>query len=480
MKKNLTVAVIILIVVLLSLISFIGIYKTTSGAMKNAIPDYNFGSELSGARNFKFVLSTEEETKEVYVDEQGNTHGYKEIETSLDLENAEEFDTAEDAIESNKENKTELPYNTEERVIKANPEDVLNIESYEKSKAIIAKRLENESTTEYNLRLNQDDGSLVVEIENNEDADYLYSVIASKGELLFKDSQNGELLLDNSHVKKASVVGETTSTGGVNVYLHIKFNKEGKEILERVSEKYTSIPSEVEGEDDKILYVTAELDGSTIIKTYFGEKISTGEINLPIAQNVTDEIAYESYLKSANTMASIINTGVTPNAYELEADNYILSNITKSDLRNLSIIVACLVIGISVMLVVKFKANGLMAAITAVGYIALLNLILKISGTIVTVSGLFAMVAGIAINYYIIIKLLNRLQNAKSVKEELLETIKESIFVLIPVIIALVVYTLNNLNVVTSIGQVLFWNMLLIPIYNYIFTKNVLVGKSKK
>lgn len=480
MKKNLTVAVIILTVVLLSLISFIGIYKTVSGSVQNIIPDYNFGSELSGARNFKFVLSTKEENKEVYVDEQGNTHGYKEIETSLNLENAEEFDTQDEALKSNEENKVELPYNTEERVIKANPEDVLNIESYEKTKSIIAERLNAEGATEYNLRLNQDDGSLVVELSTDNDVDYLYSVITSKGELVFKDSQNGELLLNNSHVKEAAVVGETTASGGVNVYLKVKFNKEGKAILEKASEKYVSTPSEVEGEEPKILYVTAELDGATIIKTYFGEKVTTGEINLPIAQNVTDEVAYKSYLKSANSMANIINAGVTPNEYELESDNYILSNITKSDLRNLSIVAGCLILGISAILSVKFKKNGLMAAITSIGYVALINLILKVSGTIVTVSGLFAMVAGIAINYYLVIALLNKVQNAKSVKEELLGTIKESVFLLVPVIIAIVVYTLSNLNVVTSIGQVLFWNIILIPLYNYIFTKNVLEGKSKK
>ena len=91
-----------------------------------------------------------------------------------------------------------------------------------------------------------------------------------------------------------------------------------------------------------------------------------------------------------------------------------------------------------------------MAAITSIGYVALINLILKVSGTIVTVSGLFAMVAGIAINYYLVIALLNKVQNAKSVKEELLGTIKESLFLLVPVIIAIVVYTLSNLNVVTS------------------------------
>ena len=480
MKKNLTVAVIILIVVLLSLISFIGIYKTKSGSLQNIIPDYNFGSELSGTRNLKFVLSTESEEKEVYVDEQGNTHGYKEIDTTLDLENAEEHETAEDAIASNEENKTELPYNVEKRVIKDNPDEVLNISSYEKTKEIIANRLEAESCVEYNLRLNQDDGSLVVELPNNEETDYLYSVISERGELLFKDSQNGELLLDNSHVKEASVVGETLNNGSVNVYLQIKLNKEGKGILEKMSEKYVSTPSEVEGEDDNILYVTAELDGATLIKTYFGEKMTTGVINLPIAQGISDQDAYKSYLKSANSMANIVNSGVTPNQYTLESDNYILSNITKEDLNNIAIMLLGFVIGISVIIIAKFKANGVMAAITAVGYVALTNLVLKMSGTVVTISGLFAFFAGIVVNYYIVITLLNKLQTAKNVKEEYLDTIKEAVITLIPVLIAVVVYTLSNLNVITSIGQVLFWNMLLIPIYNYIFTRNVLVGKSKK
>ena len=69
-------------------------------------------------------------------------------------------------------------------------------------------------------------------------------------------------------------------------------------------------------------------------------------------------------------------------------------------------VAGCLILGISAILIVKFKKNGLMAAITSIGYVALINLILKVSGTIVTVSGLFAMVAGIAINYYLVIEYL--------------------------------------------------------------------------
>lgn len=481
MKKNLTVAVIILLVVLLTSISFIGIYRTVDGSMQNVIPGLNFGLELEGARNFKFVLSTEEEEKEVYVDEQGNTHGYVESDTSLDLENAEEFDTAEDAIESNEENKTELPYNTEKRIVKDNPDEVLNIESYEKSKAIIIERLKTEGAVEYNIRLNQDDGSIIVELPNSDESEYLYSVINSKGEFILKDSQNGERLINNSHIDSAQVVGGASSTGtGTDIYLQITLNKEGTKKLEEISQKYVAVPSEVEGEDDTITYVTAEMDGSALVQTYFGEKIATGVLNIPVARSITDEESYNSYLKSAYSMANIINSGLMPNQYTLESDNYIISNITKSDFRNLMIVAACLLLGVSAILVVKYKLNGFMAAVTSVGYIACLNLMLRLTGVIITISGLVAFVAGIVINYYFIIKLLERLKKAKNVAEEYKNTLKETIFILIPVIIAVVVYTLENLNVITSIGQVLFWSIVLIPIYNYIFTRNVLSAKSKK
>lgn len=54
-----------------------------------------------------------------------------------------------------------------------------------------------------------------------------------------KDSESGEILLNNDDVKDAKVLYNNTQAG-VNVYLEIVFNKQGKEKLQEISKTYNS------------------------------------------------------------------------------------------------------------------------------------------------------------------------------------------------------------------------------------------------
>ena len=58
MKKNsgLKLAILIIAIVLISLISFVGIYKLERGTMKNIMPDYLVGKELNGTRLITFKV----------------------------------------------------------------------------------------------------------------------------------------------------------------------------------------------------------------------------------------------------------------------------------------------------------------------------------------------------------------------------------------------------------------------------------------
>ena len=66
---------ILLIVVLISVASFCGVYVQDIGIWKKVMPKYTLGMELEGMRELSFVLDDSEVTREVYVDDEGNYKG---------------------------------------------------------------------------------------------------------------------------------------------------------------------------------------------------------------------------------------------------------------------------------------------------------------------------------------------------------------------------------------------------------------------
>ena len=150
--KIIKIVVITLVVILLSLIAFCGVFSKQNNIWKNSIPEFNYGLELEGIRELRYVLDDSEEEKNVYIDSEGNILG--------EVKEEEESNVTEDGISLNPTNETEDSENVEEtetdkpnyatelRTIKANPDEVKTIENFEKAKSIIQKRLENEDVYE--------------------------------------------------------------------------------------------------------------------------------------------------------------------------------------------------------------------------------------------------------------------------------------------------------------------------------------------
>lgn len=188
--KTIKISGLLLIVILIVVLSFFGFFKKVSNTWSNIIPDYNYGMELEGVREFRYIVDTSEEEKNVYVDSEGNVLGVvsdsndtSESNTEVSLETTDNTETVEESedtesqiaeLESEKSN-----YATEYRVIKANEDEVLTIENFEASKKIIQKRLESRDMYEYNIRLDTVTGEMIVEVPENEDTDLLAEIIYS-------------------------------------------------------------------------------------------------------------------------------------------------------------------------------------------------------------------------------------------------------------------------------------------------------------
>ena len=197
MEKNLkivrTIAV-LSVVVLLCVISFIGINARLLGVWVNKVKDYKYGMEFDGYREFRFTLDESKEEKEVYVDDNGNVIGDPNdgSETTLASTNVVETETTDgdlklpvaddtktDTSKDDAVNKArqEVGYTLEKREIRANEDAAINKENFDKTKRIIQERLETISNYEYNIRIDDITGDMVVELPENDNIELEQSLI---------------------------------------------------------------------------------------------------------------------------------------------------------------------------------------------------------------------------------------------------------------------------------------------------------------
>lgn len=484
LKKIRTIAI-LLIAILVSIIAFCGAYFKTSGIWKNRIPDFNYGMELSGMRELRFKLDEEEEEKKVYIDSEGNIAG--EVKES-ESENSGEISLVQDETENSEENNNSeednVPegYTVETRTIKVNEDSAINEENFEKAKRIIQKRLEN-STYEYNIRLDGQTGELVIEVPDNEDIQTVESFVTTVGNIQIIDDQNGLVLLDDSGLKNAVATYNNTAEKGYQGYLILTYDKSSAETLKEISNKYIAVPNENNDEGENasesenvdseesaeaettINYISIKLDDQTILKTYFGQELPGGTLQIPIGNATTDVDEFSEVYKQVTQIAEILRNESLPLTYKLVSDNYVQSNI---DINNniIKILTAITIAGISLYFIIRYKLNGLKSSIIAIGYIGLLILVVKYTNVIITLNALIALFGVIIINYIFNDNLLQKINSGANVKIAFIHAIKELYFTIIPVCIIAIIFTFMHSTIISSIGMVLFWGLFIQALYD--------------
>ena len=504
--------VVIIFVITISIIGFVGIYTKNLNKMSNLIPDYNFSSEFEGVREYQFSLDNSESEKEMYIDKDGNISGEVKKDDSSTSSGVEVSVEGDANAETN--NGTDIEgYTRETRTIKANEDSVLTLDSYKKSKSIIEKRLEDSKVEEYSIRLDEVTGNLVVELADNENAAFFENLIESQGEFKIIDSQTGLELMNNKHVDSASAVYDN-SNGSYTVYLQIKFNKDGAKILNEMSEKYiekevekkseettnttenTNTTEVADGAEDtnttesesdtsseepetEISYIEIQMDGTTLMKTYFGEDKLNGTISIPLSSNITESKDLVNSLKSASAISTLLNEGKLPNKYSLKNDDFLKSTIIDEDINNIKIAFAVAIITLSVALLMKFGLNGLIGAILNVGYLAIVSIAIRYTNVVITISSIITSVLIIALNFVFIYNFLSKLKNDKKASVNFSDTIKSLYITLVPILIVAIVYTFMSNATITGIGMILFWGLMVHILYSLIFVRSVYVLNDK-
>lgn len=486
MEKKLNVVrtiAVLLVIVLVCVIAFAGINARLLGVWVNKVADYSYGMEFDGYREFRFVLDESQEEKDVYVDDNGKymgdpNDGTETSVTSTTVTEVVEDEKPELALPEVKDDKAEedvdpavktarenTGYALEKRVIKVNEDSSITKENFDKTKRIIQERLETIPNYEYNIRMDSITGEMVIELPDNENIELEQSLILTKGLLEVIDHQTGVVLLDNSYIEEVSVISsETEDLSGVQVYMNIKLNEEGTKILKDVSNKYVAT---VDGAgQENIKYISVRLDGQNLISTYFGEEIVNGELNVPMGEPATEEATYNNIVNQLTRLNSIINGERLPLTYLLHQDSFVNSSITDEVLVIVKVILTVAIVVASIFMIVKHKLKGFILSIVSLGFVAVMDLVIRYMNITVTINSAIATIALIVMNYVYMFKILAGYKDNTLTKVVYKDVSKHYYLTIVPVIILATIFTFMSGVVINSIGVVLFWGLLVQALYN--------------
>ena len=480
-EKKLRLITEILAILVICLVSFVGVYTQKANKMENSVKEYALGKDLEGYRELVFRVSDATQV----TDENGKVIG------STD-------DYSDEAIESNSYTKTENNINKEED---------LTQENYKKSRAIIEERLKKLDVEDYNLSQDLSDGTIYLQIPENDDTDHTVSNILEMSNFKIADSKDDtNVLLSNKDIKNVSSVYNTTESGTI-VYLQIEFNKEGKDKLKEISmgeyatkeeEENNDSDDENEDEDEEIdnedegidnedeesaeeseensqKEVTLSIGNNSMVTTSFDEPIENGAITLSMNAATTDTDKINESMRSTSTIAMLINSGVMPITYKIQINRYVNTEISSETLKNV-IYISIAIVAIAILfLVFKYKLRGLIAGIAYIGFLGLYLLVIRYTNVQLAISSIVGIVFVSILDYIVTINLLKiDAKEPEEKRNKYIEELKNTIFKLIPILLVAIVFTYTKWTAINIFGMFMFWGIILIIIYNFLLTRDMI------
>ena len=340
------------------------------------------------------------------------------------------------------------------------------------------------------------------------------------------DADTQEVLMDNGDIKSVNVMyGASSSTStATTVYLNVEFNKAGSEKLENISNTYvettddtnttedtnttdnttnteaentsseenttdnttSSETDSTEEETTTTKEVTLKIDDEEIMTTSFDEPIENGTLQLSIGNATTDTDTLQDNLTQATAIASVLDSGNLPIQYDVETNEYILSDITDTHITYVALAVGIVLLIGLIIFVIRYKVNGLLSAIAFIGLIGLYLLVIRYTNVSVSIQGIVGIIVTILLNYIFINKLLLKIKNSEdskkleTVKEGIKESYKEFFIRLVPICISIIAFCFVSWTTISSFGMVMFWGVALIALYNYLITATMLKVKAEK
>lgn len=459
MEKKLKIILCILLIILITVIGFVGVYSKDTVVFKEKLPKYALAAEFEEKRIVSFKISDEE--KEIIYDKDGNK------------------------VDSIPEGANEEEYKKEKE--KINKEENLTSENYKKVKEIFTARLEASGVEDYKVRLDETNGNITVELPSSLKTDTWIQYLQCKGDFSMTDSKDGTVLIDKSDVKEAKVLYRNDETGGVMVYFDIVFNKEGKQKLLETSKSYMKIENETNTnetednttEDENQKQVTLTIEGTPMLTTYFGEEMSNGELPISIG-TASDAESLQSYVEQGNFYAMLINNPDMPLTYTVETNETVKGNLEETGIYIAIATVGTIFVILSIYVIVRFKLDGVISVLSNISWIALLLLAVRYTATEISLNSASAIAILIILNTYLVSKMLKNIKQDKSYENVAKETIRTYLKNADVILIALatsIIFTFMNKAVAFSFGMILFYGIISIGISNLVFLRSMLLAK---
>ena len=466
LKNALAKLIVVLLIVLVSLISFLGIHKRNLNTWKSILPDYQFSKELSEIRTFEFSVDTSTKDKSSDENTAENTTGN----TTENATNTVAEGTTENT--DNTANTTDTnSTNTTAEQVPVNDPAVLTKENYLKTKKIVENRLKDFGIADAEVTVNENNGKLAVSVPYEGTTDYSAALASQKGKIEIIDSETKEVLMGRSMIKKASAyyqqannndsaTATTDDTVSYNLGVKLTFTSEGQKKLNELSKTYIETTDE-NGETSQKT-ITVQIDGEDKYITYFTPDGEYTELAIPLYRSVSadDMDTFNSDYKDCFVTQTILNNDEFPITYKLTSGSFIESELGENFVKGLSIAGIVLLAIVIVLTIVKNKKDGFCASIIEIGYIAILLLIIRAASVSLTLSGILTIAIMAIVNYFL---LLTFMKTEKAIDK--LEKFGNFILTIIPFIITIVVFALGKEVNTQSIGSVGIWG-----IFGFIYT----------
>lgn len=453
-SKKLKLTLMILICVLIILVGFLGIYLKKGNSYKNILPNYELTSDLKGSTILE--LEVDDSTETIYYDKDGN-----EVDSS-------------DVTEDNEDDytKKEVPVNAEENLTK---------ENYEKVIDIMKQRLEFLNTDQYKLDLDKKSGKIILTYEDDYPDD-IKSFIKMEGKLEFVDSTTEDVILSYNDFTKAEATYAALDDGSYNVYISLKLNKSGLEKINDIDKYKTSETSEEDDEED-VTESKAQLlfDGEEIAEVAYDDILLNNKtLRITTGESLTSNSTINSKLNTGTIVSKFATMGKLPVTYTISAEEYINSEIANY-INYIIIGIAVICVVISIYLVIKYKAKGLLAVISFTANIALFLILIRITDVQVSLNGFAGILGLIVLNTILLNNILKNIKNNdKTFSENVKRAYINSIDAFVIMLIVLAVFAFSSMTVINSMGLLVFWGWLVIALGNLLLTVPMLNIASKK
>lgn len=455
-QKKLNVLLVILVVILLSIASFVGVFTSQKSDMKDAVPSYVLSADLVGYR--QVALQIKEETEE----------------TEKTTENTEE---------EKKEEKKELT--AEEKAA-----------NYRANADVVRSRFKSLKVENFTVSVDEVTGKMEITVPEDDRTDIILADVCQVGKFKITDKDTGEELMNNDDIASV-VIGNTSYSGGLTTYMSINFNAKGRGKFTDITAKYqnvlvpagtpvntaanttentaenaatntTSVSTESTYVDKQVIIY---LDDTELLTTDFDTVVSNGQLPLTLGDLSDDQDQYNS----AKNLAAIMENKPMNDQYTVTGNTYIAAPVENNTVKVLIYVEIAIALFIALILIVKFGYKGILASVINVGFVAILLLVIRLTNVKLSLDGIMAIEAGYilqAIYSFMICGLLkNKDLSTKELKEGATKILKQFVLIVIPILILSVVCCLAEWAAIFSVGMIVFWSIVIALVYNFIITK---------